>query len=167
LAVLGFAGGVAPARADVLVTGLADETPAVARLTHPNRHLALTVTRPHQDTLDQDEEEEPNNPSSVSAVGAFALSMFILPFGSRPKAKTPTLPPQPVVKPPFLTSQGGFPHVSWAPGPYSLPPTNHAPEPTSLVLALAGSGLAAFRMLARRRKTLHDEPAAGNVEFAG
>ena len=88
-------------------------------------------------------------------------AMFITwgstPFGSVPGATDPVLPDQtgggdPGTSPPpgdTVSGNGELPPTDPPP-----PPPNEAPEPTSMVTALLGVGLASFVAWRRRRKTV-------------
>jgi hypothetical protein len=148
---LGFAVSVAPARADVLVQALPAETPALTRLKQPGWKAASSVYQPHNDLKTEEEDEAAETlDGTASAVGALALSLFILPFHTHRKATPPVESPQPVVKPPIPPTDG-FPQPFGGP-PIQPKAPEQAPEPSSLILGLGGAALVVVRFLCRLGK---------------
>jgi hypothetical protein len=145
----GFACYPASAQADLLTSRLTDKSNPSQTEALAGSASAQVVYRSRREDGTTEEDSERGESRRVSTLPALAVIMVFPPFQPPPP---PPPPPPPVIQPPPVVvppppSDGGTGHVSGGPTPPS-----GTPEPASLILALTGSGTAAFLTLVRRRR---------------
>jgi hypothetical protein len=175
LVVLSVLASPLSARADLLVTTLADRAPVPAahgppRLRGTGPRGALTAYHPRGDGAggqaapeDRAEPKRPATASLLPALQAFALILAIPgrdvgpPVPARPAVDEPAVKKvdptaiSPVLRPPPVQ----FQPPPGAPGDFGPTPVFRpqlVPEPATLLMGLVGSGMAGLLALARRRR---------------